>query len=138
MGPKGGDELNLLEPGRNYGWPTVSNGDNYSGQPIPDHPSRPEFAAPVLWWNPSISPGGMIHYSGAMFPQWKGSLFIGALGAEGIARITLSGATAKPAEFWTMGTRIRDLAQAPDGAIWALEDGERGSGGRLLRLTAKR
>ncbi|MBB5715114.1 glucose/arabinose dehydrogenase [Sphingomonas aerophila] len=138
MGPKGGDELNLLEPGKNYGWPTVSNGDNYSGQPIPDHPSRPEFAAPVLWWNPSISPGGMIHYSGAMFPQWKGSLFIGALGAEGVVRITLNGATAKPAEFWTMGTRIRDLAQAPDGAIWALEDGERGSGGRLLRLTAKR
>jgi glucose/arabinose dehydrogenase len=138
MGPKGGDELNLIEPGKNYGWPLVSNGDNYSGQPIPDHPSRPEFAGPKLWWNPSISPGGMIHYTGAMFPQWRGSLFIASLGAEGIARVTLDGATARPAEFWAMGTRIRDLAQAPDGAIWALEDGGKGAGGRLLRLTPKR
>ena len=137
MGPKGGDELNLIEPGKNYGWPIVSNGDNYSGQPIPDHPSRPDLAAPALWWNPSISPGGMAYYDGAMFPAYRGSLLIGALSGEGLARVTLNGATATPADFWDMGTRIRDVAVAPDGAIWVLEDGEKGAGGRLLRLTPK-
>ena len=135
MGPKGGDELNLIEPGRNYGWPIVSNGDNYDGRPIPDHPSRPDLAAPVLWWNPSISPAGMIHYTGAMFPQYKGSLFIATMATPGLFRVTLNGATATPADFWTFGARIRDIAQAPDGSIWLLEDGERGSSGDLLRLT---
>jgi glucose/arabinose dehydrogenase len=138
MGPRGGDELNLIKPGQNYGWPLVSNGDNYSGQPIPDHPSRPDFAAPVLWWNPSISPGGMIQYSGAMFPEYKGNLFIGALSGEALIRVVLNGDKATAADQWDMGTRIRDLAQAPDGAIWALEDGGKGAGGRLLRLTPKR
>ena len=138
MGPKGGDELNLLEPGRNYGWPIVSNGDNYSGQPIPDHPSRPDLAAPALWWNPSISPAGMIYYSGNLFPQLKGSLLIGAMSTPGLMRVTVNGATVKPAAFWDMGARIRDLAQAADGSIWVLEDGTRGSNGRLLRLTPAR
>ena len=137
MGPKGGDELNLIEPGKNYGWPIVSNGDNYSGQPIPDHPSRPDLAAPVLWWNPSISPGGMIHYSGSLFPQYKGSLFIAGLGDGSLIRVTLDGAKAKAVDQWDMGTRIRDVAQAPDGSIWLLEDGEKGAGGKLLRLTPK-
>lgn len=136
MGPRGGDELNLILPGRNYGWPLVSNGDNYSGVPIPDHPSRPDLEAPKLWWNPSISPGGMIHYSGAMFPQYRGDLLIGALSGEALIRVKLDGDKATPLNQWDMGTRIRDIAQAPDGSIWLLEDGERGSGGRLLRLTA--
>ncbi|MGN6818332.1 MAG: PQQ-dependent sugar dehydrogenase [Sphingomonas sp.] len=138
MGPRGGDELNLILPGKNYGWPIVSNGDNYSGQPIPDHPSRPDLEAPKLWWNPSISPGGMIYYSGNMFPEYKGSLFIAAMSTPGLVRVTLSGDTATPANFWDFGTRIRDVAQAPDGSIWLLEDGERGAGGRLMRLTPKR
>ena len=137
MGPRGGDELNLLQPGRNYGWPIVSNGDNYSGQPIPDHPSRPDFAAPVLWWNPSISPGGMALYDGGMFPALRGSLLIAALSGEGVAQVKLNGTTATPTAFWKMGTRIRDVAVAPDGAIWLLEDGERGAGGRLMRMTPK-
>jgi len=137
MGPRGGDELNLILPGKNYGWPIVSNGDNYSGQPIPDHPSRPDLEAPKLWWNPSISPGGMIYYSGIMFPAYKGSLFIAAMSTPGLIRVTLSGDTATPADFWDFGTRIRDVAQAPDGSIWLLEDGENGSGGRLMRLTPK-
>jgi aldose sugar dehydrogenase len=137
MGPKGGDELNLILPGRNYGWPIVSNGDNYSGKPIPDHPSRPDLEAPKLWWNPSISPGGMIDYSGAMFPQYKGNLFIGALSGKALVRVVLSGDSAKAVDQWDMGTRIRDVAQAPDGAIWLLEDGGRGAGGRLMRLTPK-
>ncbi|HSI16394.1 MAG TPA: PQQ-dependent sugar dehydrogenase [Sphingomonas sp.] len=137
MGPRGGDELNLVLPGKNYGWPIVSNGDNYSGQPIPDHPSRPDLEAPKLWWNPSISPGGMIYYSGAMFPAWRGSLLIAALSGEAIIHVALNGDKATPAAQWTVGMRVRDLAQAPDGAVWLLEDGEGGTGGRLFRLTPK-
>jgi glucose/arabinose dehydrogenase len=137
MGPRGGDELNLILPGKNYGWPIVSNGDNYSGQPIPDHPSRPDLEAPKLWWNPSISPGGMIYYSGAMFPAWRGSLLIAALSGEAIVRVALDGDKATPAAQWPVGMRVRDLVQAPDGAVWLLEDGEGGTGGRLFRLTPK-
>ena len=133
MGPRGGDELNLILPGRNYGWPIVSNGDNYSGQPIPDHPSRPDLEAPKAWWNPSISPGGMIAYSGALFPQYRGNLFIGALGGQALIRVAVNGDTARAVEQWTMGARVRDVAQAPDGAIWLIEDE-----GALLRLTPKR
>ena len=137
MGPKGGDELNLLLPGRNYGWPNASNGDNYDGTPIPDHRAGDGYEAPRAWWNPSISPGGMMIYSGAMFPEWRGSAFIAALSAEALIRVPLDGERAGVADQWSMGARIRDVAQAPDGAIWVLEDGERGSGGRLLRLTKK-
>ena len=133
MGPRGGDELNLIRPGRNYGWPIVSNGDNYSGQPIPDHPSRPDLEAPKLWWNPSISPGGMIAYSGAMFPQYKGNLFIAALGGQALIRVVVNGDSAKAVAQWPLGSRVRDVAQAPDGAIWLIYDE-----GDLVRLTPKR
>ena len=129
MGPRGGDELNLILPGRNYGWPIVSNGDNYSGQPIPDQPSRPDLEAPKLWWNPSISPGGMILYSGDMFPALNGSLLIAALSGEGLIQVRVSGDTATPVAQWAMHARIRDVAQAPDGSIWLLEDE-----GKLVRL----
>ncbi|THD36245.1 MAG: PQQ-dependent sugar dehydrogenase [Sphingomonas sp.] len=132
MGPRGGDELNLILPGRNYGWPIVSNGDNYSGQPIPDHPSRPDLEAPKLWWNPSISPGGMILYSGDMFPALKGSLLIAALSGEALIQVRIAGDTATPVAQWRMGARIRDVAQAPDGSIWLLEDE-----GKLVRLTPR-
>lgn len=135
MGPMGGDEVNLIEPGRNYGWPLVSNGDNYSGKPIPDHPSLPDLTAPKLWWNPSISPGGMLIYSGAMFPAWRGSMLISALSGEALIRVKLDGSKASAAEQYDMGVRIRDVAQAPDGSVWLIEDGTRGGGGDLLRLT---
>jgi glucose/arabinose dehydrogenase len=137
MGPRGGDELNLIEPGRNYGWPLVSQGDNYDGTPIPRHSTRPDLQAPALWWNPSISPGGMIFYSGKLFPQWRGSAFIAALSGKGLIRAAVSGAVARKAEMWDFGARLRDVAEGPDGAIYVLEDGGRGSGGRLLRLTPK-
>lgn len=133
MGPKGGDELNLIEPGGNYGWPIVSNGDNYDGKPIPDHPSAPQLRQPVLWWNPSISPAGFIVYTGDLFPQYRGSAFLGAMSGEALIRVTIAGGTAQKADQWETGDRIRDVAQAPDGAIWLL-----GDDGKLMRLTPKR
>jgi glucose/arabinose dehydrogenase len=134
MGPKGGDEVNLILPGRNYGWPKASNGDNYDGSPIPDHAPGDGFEAPKIWWNPSISPGGLIIYSGDMFPAWKGSAFIAALSGRALIRVSLNGDSAQKADQWGMGMRIRDLAQAPDGAIWLLEDGR---AGHLMRVTPR-
>jgi glucose/arabinose dehydrogenase len=135
MGPKGGDELNLILPGRNYGWPIVSNGDNYSGQPIPDHPSRPNFEAPKLWWNPSISPSGMIYYSGNAFPELRGSLLICSMSTPGLNQVKVAGDRAQSAAFWDFGARLRDIAQGPAGEIYIIEDGDNA---RLLQLQPKR
>ena len=77
MGPKDGDELNIPEPGKSHGWPVVSNGDNYDASPIPDHPTRPEFAAPAFYWHPAISPSGLMCYTGTRFAGWQGNPFIG-------------------------------------------------------------
>lgn len=137
MGPKGGDEVNLILPGRNYGWPKVSNGDNYDGSPIPDHAPGDGFEAPKLFWNPSISPGGLMIYSGGMFPAWQGSAFIAALSGQALIRVTLDGDTAGKADQWDLGMRIRDVAQAPDGAIWLLQDGGKGVQGKLMRLAPR-
>lgn len=135
MGPKGGDEVNLIKPGLNYGYPLASNGSHYDGRDIPDHKSGDGFEAPKLSWNPVISPGGLAYYSGDMFPQWKDSLFIGGLSSEALIRVKLDGEKASKADQWDMGARIRDVEQGPDGALWLLEDGGSGSQGRLLKLT---
>jgi glucose/arabinose dehydrogenase len=136
MGPRGGDELNLIERGRNYGWPVVSQGENYDGVPIAKHATHPEFAPPKLFWVPSISPTSLMIYSGNLFPQWKGSGFIGTLTGTGLIRVTFNGDHAQKAEQWTMPrSRVRFVAQGPDGAIYLLEDGD---DARLLRLTPKR
>lgn len=135
MGPAGGDELNLIRKGANYGYPVVSNGDHYDGRPIPDHPTRPEFQAPVITWTPVISPAGFVIYDGAMFPAWKGSGFIGGLSSKGVVRVAFDGTGAREAERFDLGTRIREVEQGPDGALWLLEDGMRGANGRLLKLT---
>ena len=132
MGPRGGDELNLIKRGENYGYPLVSNGDHYDGTPIPDHATRPEFMAPKISWTPVISPAGFIIYSGDMFPQWKNSGFIGGLSSLALIRVTFEGETAFEAERFNMGKRIREVEQGPDGAIWVLEDE---TGGKLLKLT---
>lgn len=135
MGPKGGDEVNLIKPGLNYGWPRASNGSHYDGRDIPDHKPGDGYEAPKLWWNPVISPGGLIYYSGDLFPQWKGSLFIGGLSSQSLVRVKLDGEKAAKADQWDMGARIREVEQGPDGALWLLEDGKDGSQGRLLKLT---
>ncbi len=132
MGPQGGDELNLIVEGRNYGWPEVSNGSHYGGADIPDHAAGDGFEAPKVWWNPSISPGSLMIYSGAQFPQWQGDAFIGALSGEALIRVDLDGTAAAKGDQWGFGARIRAVDQAPDGSIWLLTDG---SDGRLLRLT---
>jgi glucose/arabinose dehydrogenase len=138
MGPAGGDELNLVERGANYGYPIVSNGNHYDGRDIPDHPTRPEFSAPAVFWNPVISPSSLIFYSGDEFPEWRGDAFIGGLSSQAIVRIEIDGDTAREAERFPMGMRVRALEQAPDGTIWILEDGREGRGGqgRMFRLTA--
>ncbi|MDR6852464.1 glucose/arabinose dehydrogenase [Sphingomonas sp. BE123] len=135
MGPKDGDEVNLILPGRNYGYPIVSDGDHYDGRVIPDHDTRPEFEAPKVSWKPAISPGGLMVYSGKMFPQWKGDLFIGGLSSQALVRVDVTGTSAAKGDQWPMGARIREVEEGPDGAIWVLEDGGRGSQGRLLKLT---
>ncbi len=134
MGPAGGDELNLITRGENYGYPIVSNGDHYDGRPIPDHSTRPEFAAPKVTWNPVISPAGFIIYSGDLFPQWKGSGFIGGLSSQALVRVSFDGENAREAERFDMGARIREVEQGPDGAVWVLEDGKNG---KLLKLIPK-
>lgn len=132
MGPEGGDELNVIEPGSNYGWPEVSNGSDYGGGEIPDHAEGDGYAAPAAWWNPSISPGSLLVYDGAMFPDWRGDALIGALSGEALVHVDLDGTTAGEQQVFDLGERVRAVDEAPDGAIWLLED--EGSG-RLLRLT---
>ena len=114
----------------------VSNGRNYSGIDIPDHETRPEFKPPEAWWTPVIAPAGMVIYSGEMFADWTGDALIGGLASEALVRVELGqqadGTMAAEAERFSMGARIREVEQGPDGAIWVLEDR---AGGRLLKLT---
>lgn len=132
MGPRGGDELNRVVRGENYGYPIVSNGRHYDGRNIPDHDTRAEFAAPKAWWTPVISPGDFMIYSGELFPNWRGDGFIAGLSSAALIRIEFDGEDAIEAERFELGKRIRAVRQGPDGAIWLLEDK---SGGRLLRLS---
>lgn len=133
-GPRGGDELNLIQPGKNYGWPLVSYAVNYNGVPIPSPDTRPDLEKPVLYWTPVIAPGNLMFYHGKMFPQWEGSAFVSGLGSKSLNRIVVNGATATGAERWKLGHRIRDVEVAPDGALWLLEDSTKGG---LFRLTPK-
>lgn len=133
MGPQGGDEFNLIVQGANYGWPEASNGSHYGGGEIPDHVAGDGFEAPKVWWNPSISPGSLMIYSGVQFPQWQGDAFVGALSGQALIRIDLDGTDASEADHWPMGQRIREVEQGPDGSIWLLEDA---GSGRLLQLSA--
>ena len=134
-GPKGGDELNLIQRGKNYGWPLVSYGMNYNGVPIPSPDTRPDLTKPVIYWVPVIAPGNLMFYKGGMFKQWNGSALISGLVSMGIIRVTFDnkgGATA--VQRWSIGKRIRDIEEAPDGSLWILEDAQPGG---LFRLTPK-
>ena len=137
MGPQGGDELNLILPGRNYGWPLVSYGSHYGGANIPDDHRSRGFEEPKLWWTPVISPGGLLIYSGELFPQWKGDALIAALSGEAFIRVDIEGDRARKADRWPLGSRIRAVDQGPRGEVYLLEDGRDGSG-RLLRLEPRR
>jgi glucose/arabinose dehydrogenase len=134
MGPRGGDELNLIEPGKNYGWPLVAYATNYNGVPIPSPDTRPELTKPVLYWTPVIDVGNLTFYNGKLFPQWKGSALVSGLGTMTLNRIVVTGATAKAAERWNVGHRLRDVEVGPDGALWMLEDARPGG---LFRVTPK-
>jgi len=136
MGPMGGDELNLIQKGRNYGWPKASNGSNYDGSDIPDHKPGDGFEPPKVWWNPSISPSSLLIYTGDLFPEWKGDALIGALSGEAFIHVRIRGDQVAKADQWAMGARIRAVDQGPRGEVYLLEDGD--SGGRLLRLEPKR
>jgi glucose/arabinose dehydrogenase len=131
MGPLGGDELNLIQKGGNYGWPVVSNGDNYDKSAIPDHDTRKEFIAPIKTWTPVISPSGAQFYDGTLFP-WKNDLFVGGLSSMAVIRLTIDGNTLKNEERIDMKRRIRDVLQARDGALLVVTDEKDGA---LLRLT---
>jgi aldose sugar dehydrogenase len=133
-GPKGGDELNRIEPGKNYGWPLVSDGDNYDGSPIPRNSTRPDLAQPAISWNPVIAPGDFIFYSGKLWPEWKGQALIAGMAYPGLVRVRIEGDKGREEARYPLGHRIREIREAPDGSLLLLEDGK---GGRLLRLSRK-
>ena len=134
-GPRGGDELNLIERGKNYGWPLVSYGENYNGVPIPKPESRPDLAKPVIYWVPVIAPGNLMFYRGSLFPQWDGNALITGLASEALIRVTFDGnGGATAAQRWSIGKRLRDIEEAPDGSLWMLEDDNPGA---LMHVTPK-
>jgi len=134
MGPRGGDELNLIEKGENYGWPIVSWGEHYDGEDIPDPPTRPEFVDAKIHWTPVISPSGMDFYTGDQFPEWKNHMMIGGLSAKGIVIVKIEGDRADEIDRIDLKARTRDVKQGPDGAIYAITDE---NNGKLLRITSK-
>jgi glucose/arabinose dehydrogenase len=138
MGPLNGDELNVIERARNYGYPIVSQGDHYSGVTIPNHETNPVFKAPIVDWVPAISPAGFIIYKGNKFAEWTGNGFIGGLSSRALVRVTFSEHDKRPnlraeeAARYEWGNRVREIEQSSDGDIFILEDG---GTGRLLRLS---
>ncbi len=136
-GPRGGDELNRVERAANYGWPVRSYGDNYNGDPIPDHTADDGFSKPAIFWNPVIAPGDFVFYRGSAFPGWQGNAIIAGLGVGTLVRVAIGndGQSAREVERWRFPRRLRDIAEAADGSLWVIEDG---ADGRLLHLTPTR
>ncbi len=137
MGPRGGDELNLITRGENYGYPKVSEGRHYSGINIADHDEMPEYTPPKIAWVPSISPAGLVFYTGEIFQDWQGDAFLGGLSSRALVRVSFEQdesetISVSEAERYEWESRIREIEQGPDGALYILEDKE---GGRLIRIT---
>lgn len=134
MGPRGGDELNLIERGKDYGWPTIGYGEEYSGARIHATSQAPGLEQPVYYWDPVISPGALAIYSGELFPEWKGDFLIAGLSSKALVRLTLKNdrVTGEERLLMERGDRMRDVVQGPDGAVYLLTDG---SGAKLLKLT---
>jgi glucose/arabinose dehydrogenase len=137
MGPQGGDELNLIERGKDYGWPTIGYGEEYSGAPIHRSTTAPGMEQPVYYWDPVISPSGMAIYSGDLFPEWRGNFFIGGLSSRALVRLVLHEDRVVGEErlLTHLNARIREVVQGPDGALYLLTD-ERN--GKLLKVTPRR
>lgn len=135
MGPRGGDEVNLIERGHNYGWPVVSNGMHYDGRPIPDHDTTDEFDDPEVSWTPVISPAGFVIYDGDKFPGWQGTGLIGGLSSRAIVNVSLEPGAVREIDRYDMQQRIREIEQGPDGYVYVLQDERNGEGGKLLRLS---
>lgn len=133
-GPRGGDEVNIIGKGKNYGWPVIGYGIDYSGAKIHESTSKPGMEQPIKHWVPSIAPSGMAFYTGDLFPRWRGSMFTGALSGQFLVRLQLNGnaVTSEERILQNLNERIRDVRQGPDGALWLLTDS---SSGRLLRIT---
>ncbi len=134
MGPLGGDELNRVQPGENYGWPVVSWGKHYDGTEIPDPPTHPEFADAVTHWTPVISPAGMAFYTGELFDAWRGSMLIGSLTGQAVVRLTIDDGEITSESRIPMPARIRDVAQGPEGRVFVLTDQSDGNVWRLKPL----
>ncbi len=133
-GPRGGDEVNIIGKGKNYGWPVIGYGIDYNGAKIHESTEKAGMEQPVKYWVPSIAPSGMTFYTGDRFPSWKGSLFTGALAGQMLVRLTLDGnkVTGEERLLQNLNERIRDVRQGPDGALWLLTDSQ---AGRILRVT---
>jgi aldose sugar dehydrogenase len=132
-GPRGGDEINIIEKGKNYGWPLIGHGIDYSGAKIHEGTQKQGIEQPVRYWVPSISPSGMTFSSGSLFPAWRGNLFVGALSGQALVRLELDGDKVVKEErlLQQLRERIRDVRQGPDGALWLATDS---SSGRILRV----
>lgn len=136
-GPRGGDEVNIIEKGRNYGWPVIGYGIDYNGARIHESTHKDGMEQPIWYWVPSIAPSGMTFYSGNLFAGWRGNLFVGALAGQMLVRLELEGETMRREErlLKQLRERIRDVRQGPDSALWLATDS---SAGRILRLTPER
>ncbi len=134
MGPKDGDEINIVVKGQNYGWPKVSEGEHYDGTPIPSHSEGENFTMPVNAWIPAVSPAGLVFYGGDRFKDWQGKLLLAGMPEEALIVLTLNGDKVAGEKRYDMGERIRDVIEAPDGSVLLLSDGD---DAELWRLTPK-
>jgi glucose/arabinose dehydrogenase len=134
MGPQGGDELNLVERAKDYGWPTIGYGEEYSGGRIHESTQKPGLEQPLYYWDPVISPGALTIYSGELFPEWKGNFLIAGLSSEALVRLVVEDDRVVGEErlLTDREERVREVVQGPEGAVYLLTDG-----GELLKLSPK-